>query len=816
MIHNRMPIKSRKEEFSDLAYEFNNSQKNEDALSILVFIFSLVSSPDHECISFINSNFMREKLERLKFSVIKLSYEFIVYVNATGEVSLVTLSEESIKLILNEVKRYDRDNAHDGRSQGIRTALLISGKGSIRSYDAYTNIDFDGFTREKVKELLQDSRTWTRQRARLHQAVVDEFFKNIKYVSRKIENSPDLGRGLYCVRGTVASGKSAFVKHYLQNATDSFECDDGAINTDNIKRALIRMTENNSGHNISMYVVHEEGSMLSKRLLTQAIQENLSYFLDKRMHEESDLRELLDDAKKRSLPVTVFHVVTDYVTSATRVLRRTGIYPSDPTPDFDGLYKSYKKIVEGTQSFFDSAMRSTSVKNYYLISSANKKKPLVTILKRNYEVVSAIDFSKAIPCLDRERLEKTVISNDHIDPSYESICIGNDVTRYIGKTLNDALNDHSQRSYTGHASQEAYGLKLTKNMEDTSRSFHGKINVSASSDKKNKMNMNLSEKEVRQSVQSNIQKVFEYVYDNRYLVLHNPSVLKRFINEVARIVNAGLIVDKRHLLRNAENSSKYTYLDTNLVERFYDAFTDELYMRLMDVGSDPIEIAAWVEWNIDFVGHIFSDGCGRVAKLISSWILMRRDFPLPSYANGLDGFLSIRESYRKQFALKKKPTNHAPKDTKEFKTFLRYYEKLFQKNMDFLRIHAAGGLIFNSSGQFLILQSTKNEKQWVVPGGKMEPGETSIDAFKREVFEETNLHVTDIHLLGSRIYTSPKGNRYSFFDYSAVVLDEACILINKESCAYEWVSEDHLHKYIFSNSIRDFFKTYLHSYEKVL
>lgn len=133
--------------------------------------------------------------------------------------------------------------------------------------------------------------------------------------------------------------------------------------------------------------------------------------------------------------------------------------------------------------------------------------------------------------------------------------------------------------------------------------------------------------------------------------------------------------------------------------------------------------------------------------------------------------------------------------------------------MDTPRILAAGGMIFNSSGQFLILQSAKNEGQWVFPGGKLEPSETPLDAFKREIAEETNLHVKDIHLLGNRLYTSSKGNRYSFFDYSASVLDESCIVINNESCAYAWVNNEQLHKYTFTNSIRDFFRTYLSPHE---
>lgn len=136
--------------------------------------------------------------------------------------------------------------------------------------------------------------------------------------------------------------------------------------------------------------------------------------------------------------------------------------------------------------------------------------------------------------------------------------------------------------------------------------------------------------------------------------------------------------------------------------------------------------------------------------------------------------------------------------------------------MDSKRVHASGGLIFNSSGNFLILESAKVKEKWVLPGGKLEPEETAIDALRREVFEETNLRIKDVVLLGNRKYTSPKGNPYFFFDYSAKVLDENQILINKESCAYQWINKEQMNEYQFSNSIQNFFTVYLKLYEKLL
>ena len=326
------------------------------------------------------------------------------------------------------------------------------------------------------------------------------------------------------------------------------------------------------------------------------------------------------------------------------------------------------------------------------------------------------------------------------------------------------------------------------------------------------MNISLSKDKIQQSVQSNINNAFQYIFDNKNLIINSSASLKRFINEVACIVNKDLIVDKKYLFRNGKNSSKYNYINTKFVDKFYNFFIDDLYLKLIDIEPNYIKIAAWVEWNIDFVGHIFSDGCGRIAKLISSWVLMRGDCPLPNYADGSSEFKSIRESYRKRFALTERPIYHTPKDTLKYQTFLNYYNKLFvtaEKNMNSKRVFAAGGLIFNSRGDFLILESAKDEVDWVVPGGKLELGEAPIQALQREIFEETGLDIKDVQLLGHRRYTSPRGNRYFFFDYSATVLNEKPVQINEESQSFKWITRKQLNDYQFSNSIKDFFKTYL-------
>ena len=54
-------------------------------------------------------------------------------------------------------------------------------------------------------------------------------------------------------------------------------------------------------------------------------------------------------------------------------------------------------------------------------------------------------------------------------------------------------------------------------------------------------------------------------------------------------------------------------------------------------------------------------------------------------------------------------------------------------------IVAASALVRNDEGQILIVRS--HNRGWEIPGGQIEIGETLIDGLKREVMEESGVHV---------------------------------------------------------------------------
>ncbi|MEW4353437.1 NUDIX domain-containing protein [Streptococcus pneumoniae] len=73
----------------------------------------------------------------------------------------------------------------------------------------------------------------------------------------------------------------------------------------------------------------------------------------------------------------------------------------------------------------------------------------------------------------------------------------------------------------------------------------------------------------------------------------------------------------------------------------------------------------------------------------------------------------------------------------------------------------AGGILTNRDGEIL-LQLRGDKKNWAIPGGAMELGESSVDTLKREFLEETGIEVEPVRFLNA--YTNfeevyPNGDR---------------------------------------------------------
>ncbi|KLL01638.1 MAG: methionyl-tRNA synthetase [Mycoplasmataceae bacterium RC_NB112A] len=81
------------------------------------------------------------------------------------------------------------------------------------------------------------------------------------------------------------------------------------------------------------------------------------------------------------------------------------------------------------------------------------------------------------------------------------------------------------------------------------------------------------------------------------------------------------------------------------------------------------------------------------------------------------------------------------------KFFISVFVEKERKKKEFKEVSCVA--IQNENDEYLLIYNKKHGK-WQFPGGKLEPGETPLQAAKREVFEETNLVVEDLEKIGEK------------------------------------------------------------------
>lgn len=89
------------------------------------------------------------------------------------------------------------------------------------------------------------------------------------------------------------------------------------------------------------------------------------------------------------------------------------------------------------------------------------------------------------------------------------------------------------------------------------------------------------------------------------------------------------------------------------------------------------------------------------------------------------------------------------------------------------RIRGVGAIIFDGSGRLLVVQRghAPARGQWTIPGGKVKPGETDVQALEREIWEETGLRIDVGALAGQLQRPGPHGVIYDIADYDASLRD---------------------------------------------
>ena len=132
-------------------------------------------------------------------------------------------------------------------------------------------------------------------------------------------------------------------------------------------------------------------------------------------------------------------------------------------------------------------------------------------------------------------------------------------------------------------------------------------------------------------VKAQFEQTIGELYDTRNRPIKGPDDLRSFVEHIAGEINAGVT---KQLIRTAD-SAKHPYTKVADLPRAMDSFYRELYTRLITPGEDPVGLAAWVEYRINLTDHFFADGCGKISKAVSGWVLMRYGQDLPTYKGSI-------------------------------------------------------------------------------------------------------------------------------------------------------------------------------------
>lgn len=107
-------------------------------------------------------------------------------------------------------------------------------------------------------------------------------------------------------------------------------------------------------------------------------------------------------------------------------------------------------------------------------------------------------------------------------------------------------------------------------------------------------------------------------------------------------------------------------------------------------------------------------------------------------------------------------------------------------------IVTVGALIYDSAGQVLMVRTHKWSDLWGIPGGKIKWGESSCEALRREIKEETDLEVTNIEfvMVQDCIHSKEfyRDAHFVLLNYTCCCAGEPVVKLNDEAREFRWLA----------------------------
>lgn len=590
-------------------------------------------------------------LKGMELTLVRGRGDKLMIVDESGNLKEISVSKDKATEALAEVKRLDAGLEKKGNSHDLRQEILKRSEGGLTSHDAYTYATEEIPARE-LDDYLADSKNWVPERQRLHQEIIDAEMQKAKDLASRLDKNT-----IYALRGNTAAGKTTALRSnpLFSRAGNT----DGAINPDTYKASLKAADAEPDGwQNVLHKQAHEEGSMLAKKIFeTVQKTEDASMIIDKRLSKQKNIKELLDAAESSGKKLKFLDVDAPLETSLIRVLgREPG--GADPLVPFDAVAGGFNEVRSNRLAMLEAAEKNDSIETYTLYAPGPDGKPKLVASKEGGRIkvedgmqdifAQTVDEQAAKQTVDA--LKDTVIDDAYIErtvaaaPADQRGRIQSILEKNKGMTFKEALDQHAEK-FNKAPPLDYYAGAAQLNLEATSRTAKGTVDTTASADKAEKMAAGLTGEKAAELAKGNFQQAVEKLYANRETQFNSPAELRAFVESIANTINGGILKEGT-LIRQGQDSAKYPYTKVADLEKAMTQFYEELNERMNDPEEDAEAVAAWAEYRIDLTDHFYADGCGKTAKAVSSFVLMRRGEKLPQYSGRKEYYASAPTTAR--------------------------------------------------------------------------------------------------------------------------------------------------------------------------